>query len=29
LMFLVHPTLTPEQITRTSDVVRQVMQEAT
>jgi len=29
LMFLVHPTLTPEQIARTCEVVRQVMHEAT
>ncbi len=29
LMFLVHPTLMPEQITRTCEVVRQVMHEAT
>lgn len=29
LMFLVHPTLTPEHIATTCDVVRQVIQEAT
>jgi hypothetical protein len=29
LMFLVHPTLTPEQIARTCEVVKQVMHEAT
>jgi dTDP-4-amino-4,6-dideoxygalactose transaminase len=29
LMFLVHPTLMPEQIARTCEVVRQVMHEAT
>lgn len=29
LMFLVHPTLNPEQIARTCEVVRQVMHEAT
>jgi dTDP-4-amino-4,6-dideoxygalactose transaminase len=29
LMFLVHPTLSPEQIARTCEVVRQVMREAT
>jgi dTDP-4-amino-4,6-dideoxygalactose transaminase len=29
LMFLVHPTLTPEQIIQTCEVVRQVMHEAT
>src|ERR1035438_7813397 len=29
LMFLVHPTLMPEQIARTCEVLRQVMHEAT